>query len=87
MGPHKAQKCRKLFQKWEKLFTRGVPAEERDGDHKANPRDVEMGMEGMRDRSEKKRKKSDTATQELINSENVIFSTVRRYYYNYSLLK
>ena len=32
----------------------GVPAGRRDGDHKANPRDVAMRMKGMRDSSEKK---------------------------------
>ena len=39
----------------ETLFTGGVPAEERDGDHKANLRDVAMRMKGMRDSSRKKR--------------------------------
>ena len=34
---------------------RGVPAGGRDGDHKANPRDVAMRMKGMRDSSRKAR--------------------------------
>ena len=55
MGPQKGQKCRKLLRKCEKLFTGGVPAEERDGDHKANLTDVAMRMKGMRDSSRKKR--------------------------------
>ena len=46
MGPQKGQKCRKLLRKCEKLFTGGVPAEERDGDHKANLRDVSNAYEG-----------------------------------------
>ena len=33
----------------------GVPAEERDGDHKANLRDVAIHMKGMRDSTRKKR--------------------------------
>ena len=44
----------------------GVPAGGRDGDHKANLRDVAMCVKGMQDSSGKK---SDSATQELINSE------------------
>ena len=51
--------------------------------HKANPRDVAMRMKGMRRVAGRRdsRKKSDSATKELINSKKVIFSTVR-YYYN-----
>ena len=49
MGPqkgHKIKKCCKLLRKCEKLFKGGVPAEERDGDHKANLRDVSNAYEG-----------------------------------------
>ena len=53
MGPQKGQKFRKPLRKCDNLFMRGIPAGRRDGDHKANPRDVAMLMKGMRDNREK----------------------------------
>ena len=55
MGPQKGQKFRKLLRRCEKLFTGGVPADERDEDHKAYLRDVAMCMKGMRDSNREKR--------------------------------
>ena len=48
MGPQKGQKRCKPLRKCDKLFMGGFPAGGRDGDHKANPRDVAMRMKGMR---------------------------------------
>ena len=83
MSPQKGQKCRKRLRKCEKLFTGGAPVEEREGDHKAKPRDVAMLMEEMRDSSEKKRfqKKESHCNPRIDKFKKVIFSTVQ-YYYN-----
>ena len=52
--------------------------------HKANPRDVAMRMKGMRRVAGRRdsRKKSDSATKELINSKKVIFSTVHYLFFS-----